>query len=488
MTGLQNTSKIIIYLNQTPNQPRERDYSYAGSFYAFAIWIGLAIFAFFDLIRKYLKNTLTSAILVVILSQLAVPYIMAKENCDDHNRSGRYLTRDIAYNYLNSCAPNAILFTNGDNDTFPLWYAQEVEKIRTDVRVVNLMLLNMDWYIDQKKRKVYESDPLPITLPREKYLMGTNDYIYIIGTQDTLNLKDAINYIKSNDPSTYRQTTTGKQIKILPTNNFTLKVNKQKVLQTNTVAAKDSVLIENELKWTYKRRSLGKSDMVVLDIIANNDWERPIYFVSLGHSGTLGLEDYMQLEGFAYRLVPIKTKYTHHLNAGRIDSDILYKNLMNKFKWGRMTEKDVFLDNFHINTILTTYTRNRFTRLANHLFNEGKKDKAVNVLDRIVELTPDNKIPYDYFTLSIIEAYSRFGEHEKAKKLIKEYSEKCDRLLTYYLSQTRKFIIGADYEIRYNLNILNEMQKLCNYYKFIDLEKMISEKFNNHYNKYIRFM
>jgi len=486
MTGIA----IIIYLNQTPDQPRERDYSYAGSLYAYSIWIGIAVFAIYDRLKKF-KNKKLISIAVVLLSLIAVPYIMGKENWDDHNRSGRYTTRDIAYNYLNSCAPNAILFTNGDNDTFPLWYAQEVEKIRTDVRVVNLMLLNMDWYIDQMRRKVYESDPLPITIPQDKYLMGTNDIIYILKNKnENSDLKEMIKQILSDDPSTYRMTTTGKKIKILDNNAFRLNVDINEVISNKTVKKSDSSLILPYIEWKYKRSSLGKSEMIVMDIIANNNWKRPIYFASIGHEGTLGLEDYLQLEGFAYRLVPIKTPTirNNYLYAGRIDSDLLYNNLMNKFRWGRMNAKDVYLDNFHKITINTVRMRHVFTRLANQLYFEGKKDSAIKVLDRVVELTPPEKVPYDYFTLGIIEAYARIGEETKARKLIKDYSESCNRLLSYYLNQTKKFINGADYDIRYNFNILNELKNISNSYKYNDLENNISNYLQNHYNRYIKYI
>lgn len=484
MTGIA----IIIYLNQTPNQPRERDYSYAGSLYAYSIWIGIAVYAIYDAFKKF-KNKIIISTLIVLISLLAVPYIMAKENWDDHNRSGRYTTRDIAHNYLNSCAPNAILFTNGDNDTFPLWYAQEVEKIRTDVRVVNLMLLNMDWYIDQMRRKVYESDPLPITIPQDKYLMGTNDIIYILKTQNEhTDLKEMVNQILSEDPSTYRMTTTGKKIKILNTNLFKLDVNIQEVLSNGTVKKSDSALVLPTIEWNYRRNNIGKSEMIVMDILANNNWKRPIYYASIGHEGTLGLEDYLQLEGFAYRLVPIKTPMVNNLYAGRINTDILYENLMNKFKWGRMNEKDVYLDYFHKITLNSVRMRHVFTRLANQLYSEGKKDSAIKVLDKVVELTPPDKIPYDFFTLGIIEAYARMGENIKSQKLIKEYSESCDRLLKYYLSQTRKFIIGADYDIRYNFNILNELKNISSTYKYKEFEEDINKKLQEHYNKYVKYL
>ncbi|GAI98693.1 unnamed protein product, partial [marine sediment metagenome] len=221
---------VVVYLNQYPNQPRERDYAYAGSFYAYAIWIGLGTLALYDFLRKFIPDHL-GAVVSGALCLFLVPGIMANENWDDHDRSGRYTARDIAYNYLNSCAPNAILFTNGDNDTFPLWYAQEVEGIRTDVRVVNLMLFNTDWYIDQMKNKAYESEPVPLSLPQEKYLDGTNNQIYLIERfKDYIDINRVINFIKDNDPATKIKTRDNEQLDYIPTKMLRLPVDSAKVI------------------------------------------------------------------------------------------------------------------------------------------------------------------------------------------------------------------------------------------------------------------
>lgn len=475
MTGLA----IVIYLNQTPNQPRERDYAYAGSFYAYAIWIGIGVLALIDMIGKYTKN-ISGATLTTLICLIAVPGIMAKENWHDHDRSGRYLTRDIAAAYLNSCAPNAILFTNGDNDTFPLWYAQDVEGIRTDVRVVNLMLLNMDWYVDQMKSKAYESDALPISLKPEQYINGTRDVVYIQEHYQEASAKEIVDFIGSDDPATKVQSYEGISYDFVPVRNYYVPVDTVKVLKNGTVNAKDAFLIENRLEGRLNGSYLTKSDLIALDIIANNNWERPIYFVSTGHSGTLGLENYFQLDGFAYRLVPIKAN-SNNFDKGRIDTDILYDNYMNKFKYGRMNEPDVYLDNFHLRTLLVIRLKYRFTRLALELADKGELDKAEKVLDRIVELTPRKNVPYDMFTPGIGEAYLKINKNAKGIAILDEMTDIADRHLKYYSTLRPKFRNGAEEDITYHMRVLANVLQIARQYnqkELLNKTEQLFEKYN----------
>jgi len=475
---------IVVYLNQTPLQPRERDYAYAGSFYAFSIWIGIGVYGIFDSVGKKMQNV-TGASLIVLLCFVFVPALMAKENWDDHDRSGRYTARDIAANYLNTCAPNAILFTNGDNDTFPLWYAQEVEGIRTDVRVCNLMLLNMDWYIDPMKIKAYESDPLPISLSSDKYLMGTRDITYVTDRiKQYVDIKDVVDFVASDNPQTKVESQMGIKYDFLPTRKLLLNVDSSRVLANGTVSKKDADKIVPAIEWDLPRNHIGKSELIVMDILAHNNWERPIYYVTTSQEGTLGLDNYMQLDGFAYRLVPIKSPPASQLNAGRIDTDILYENLMHKFKWGRMNEKDVYLDNYHVKTFSIVRMRNRFTRLAMELINEGKKQKAIEVLDRIVELTPHEKIPYDNYAIGIAEAYYKCDEIEKANAIIIKFKEICDRLISYYLDQPKRIIEGSSYEIRYHLQMLQTMAFVTQNTSQTDLSNEINMLLNELYQLY----
>ncbi|MCA1746783.1 MAG: DUF2723 domain-containing protein, partial [Bacteroidales bacterium] len=320
MTGLA----IVFYLNQYPNQPRERDYAYAGSFYFFAVWIGIGVLALFEGLSKVTGEKIAAPV-AGLLCLLAVPVIMGSENWDDHDRSGRYLARDVAFNYLNSCAPNAILFTNGDNDTFPLWYAQEVEGERTDVRVCNLMLLNTDWYINQMKHKVYESDPLPITLPVQKYYDGINNQVFIVErTKDPVDVSVIIEWVMSENIATKVQVSSTEILDIIPGRIIRIPVDPAKVIASGTVKPEDADKIVPYIDITLKGNSILKSQLIVLDILANNNWERPIYFVTGYHNDAFGLEEYFRLEGLAYRLVPIRSQNRSWIDYGGIDTDILY--------------------------------------------------------------------------------------------------------------------------------------------------------------------
>jgi tetratricopeptide (TPR) repeat protein len=475
---------IVFYLNQTPNQPRERDYAYAGSFYAFAIWIGLGVIGIINSVNKNFQSRIIS-IAIIALCLPAVPGLMAKENWDDHDRSNRYTTIDIAYNYLNSCAPNAILFTNGDNDTFPLWYAQEVEGIRTDVRIVNLMLLNMDWYIDQMKLKAYESDPLPITLSGDKYRMGTRDVVYINDRiNEFIDIKNIIQFVESDLIKTKLQASSGERYDYIPTRNFSLAVDSAKVISNGTVSPENADEIEKSINWTINNRYLGKSELIVLDILANNNWERPVYYVSTGHEGMLNLENYLQLEGLAYRLVPIKTTPEDRISLGRIDSEIMYDNIMNRFKWTNIDNTDVYYDNYHVRTFSIIRLRHRFTRLANELIKEGKTDKAIEVLDRCVKLTPHENIPYDMFMIAIAESYYKCKEYEKANVIMEKYLEICDDYLTYYLGQDKNYIRNNSNEIQYNLQILRNLLITAQMYKQDEVAVKAENIFNIHYQNY----
>jgi hypothetical protein len=480
LTGLA----IVVYLNQTPSQPRERDYAYAGSFYAFAIWIGLGVLAIYDSLGSRLRKSFV-AFLVSAICLLLVPGIMASENWDDHNRSGRYTARDIAYNYLMTCAPNAILFTNGDNDTFPLWYAQEVEGIRTDVRVVNLMLLNMDWHIDQMRRKAYESEVLPISLTPDQYINGTRDAIFIQErTKQPADLKDIVEFVSSDLPAAKVETTSGEYFNFIPTRSFRLSVDTAKVIKNGTVSPGDKDKIVPYLEWTYNRNTMGKSGLIVMDILAHNNWERPVYYASLGHDGTLGLENYMQLEGFAYRLVPIRSQSIGRYEAGRVEVEKLYDNLMNKFRWGGMNDPKVYLDEFHVRTTSVIRIRTRFVQLASELINQGDTARAVKVLDRCIALTPDNKIPFDHTIIQIASAYYKCNRFAKGNVLVNQLADITGEKLAYYLDQKQKFIAAINEEVLYNFQVLQNLLNISKSYNQTEVTSRINLISNQYYAAY----
>lgn len=420
MTGLA----IAFYLNMYPFQPRERDYAFAASFYAFSIWIGFGVFGIYSLFERIKNNRIQvgAAVLTTLLCVGLVPGIMASQNWDDHDRSHRYTALAIAKNYLDSCAPNAILFTLGDNDTFPLWYAQEVEGYRTDVRVCNLSLLSAGWYIDQMKRQVYNSDPLPITLTWDQYKDGTRDVLVLDkpGNQ-YYNLKDIVDYVKSPEFDNQRRivlTNDGyRNGRPIPAS-FSLPVDKEKVLANGTVKPGLDSLIVDRLTWnatSTRDNAFYKAYIVMMDILANNNWERPIYYASTtGAEAYLGLEEYFQLEGLAYRLVPIKTPRRPGYENGRIDSEILYNNLMHVFSdhsrvdrvnypdapakepypylWGGFNDPRVY--HSEDNVRLINLIRSLYRHLGQSLLDEGNPQKAEEVLDFGNELLPESIFPY----------------------------------------------------------------------------------------------
>ncbi|HET6244396.1 MAG TPA: DUF2723 domain-containing protein [Bacteroidia bacterium] len=447
---------IVLYLNQTPYQPRERDYAYAASFYGFAIWIGLGVLYIFDFLNKKLPGKL-SAIFTSLVCLVLVPGIMAKEGWNDHDRSGRYTARDFAMNYLDSVEPNAIIFTNGDNDTFPLWYVQEVEGYRTDVRVLNLSLLNTDWYIDQAKRKAYESEPIPFSLTEEKYRQGTRDYVpfYDKGIQGHVNLKELMDFVGSDDNRTRVQMQTGRMLDYLPTNKFRLLVDSTTVITNNTVPANMADKILPFIDWQMDKSYVLKNELMVLDLLANNNWQRPIYFaITTGPDSYLNLQDYFQLEGLAYRLVPIKNVSTDG-QVGRVNTEVMYENLMNKFKWGGMDSKDLWMDENNIR--MTMNFRNNFNRLADALLKEGKKDKAIEVLDRAMEVMPAKNVPLNFFVMYFADTYYKAGATEKANELIKQLGELYIEDLNYYASLDDRYAKTINREMEQGMQILRQV-------------------------------
>ncbi len=468
---------IVVYLNQTPLQPRERDYAYAGSFYAFAIWIGLGVLGIIDMIGKKAQNA-PVALLVTIVSLVLVPGIMARENWDDHDRSGRYTARDIAYDYLNTCEPNAILFTGGDNDTFPLWYAQEVEGVRTDVRVVNLMLLNMDWYIDQMKRKVYDSEALPILIESEKYRNGTRDAVPIYErTDQSYDAKDIIEFIVSDLRSTKLPAQSGGELDYVPTRAFFLPVDSMRVVTNGTVNPKDADKIVQRINGRIAGSYMSKSNLAELDLLRNNNWVRPVYYVGSNQTDELGLSTYLQLDGLAYRLVPIKTTGTS-FERGRIETEILYNNLMNKFIYRGINDPHVYLDNFHRRTLTVVRLRFRYMRLANKLIDEGDNERAELVLDRIIELTPNKNLPYDMFMPGIAESYYRIAKFEKGGTIQEKLIDISRRHLEYYSTFSRKQLKRINSEVTYHMRILANSMQLARDYNQTEIATKAEDLFN----------
>lgn len=421
---------IILYLNFPAHQPRERDYAYVGSYQTFMIWVGLGVLGIVNWLSKKLNKT-TAAIAASGVSILAVPVLMGQQNWDDHDRSRRYTALHFAENYLNSCAPNAILFTNGDNDTYPLWYAQNVEGIRSDVRIINMSLLNTDWYADALKREIFNSPVVEFSMTPDKYKQGTRDYVvyyenpelerrYGINKNDFYPLDRIIAFINDdNDPMGNLQTQSGEPLRYYPTKKFCIPIDKEACLKNGVVHPKDADLIVDTIRWEIGNQNLMKADLILLDIVASNINKRPInWAITTGSDVYLNLQNYFQLEGLTYRLVPIYAGQQPDGSTGRINTDILYDNIMNKFKWGNMADPKVYLDETTLRQ--TKNFRNIIYRLAMALVREDKKDSAIKVLDKCLEVMPHETVPYDVFVVRLIEAYYAAGAPEKANELAKK--------------------------------------------------------------------
>jgi hypothetical protein len=477
MTGFA----ILLYLNQYPNQPRERDYAYAASFYAFAIWIGMGVFALYDWISKKISPKIV-AIAVTLICFFAVPYIMAKEGWDDHDRSGRYTCVDFASCYLNSCAPNAILFTNGDNDTFPLWYAQEVEGIRTDVRVCNLSLLNTDWYIDQMKRKAYDSDAVPFGLTWEKYHEGSLDYVYFIPDERIkgyVDMKELMNFII--DPANKYESAIG-DVEYFPTKNLRISVDSATVVNNGTVPKNKIDSIVPAIEWTLNRYGVQKNSLMILDLLANNNWKRPVYFASTSGSSTfLGLNDYLQLEGLAYRLIPVKTKSTDG-DVGCVNTDLMYDNMMNKFKWGNINDTSLYFDETVLGMAMSL--RLSFTRLANALSAEGKNDSAIKVLDKCQEVFPEKNVPYNYYEFLVGESYYKAGDTLKANALMTYMADMYETDLKYYFKFKGSKANTVDFHIQQSLGIIQKIAMAAVEFKQEELATRTKDLFEKYYALY----
>lgn len=471
MTGLA----IIIYLNQTPFQPRERDYAYAGSYYAFAIWIGFGVLAIYDLLQKVVKNKTAAAGIATAVSLLLVPLIMAASGWDSHDRSGKYAARDFARMYLESCEPDAILFTNGDNDTFPLWYVQEVEGIRTDVRVVNYMLSSGDWYVDQMFNKVYESDPLPLTIAHDKYMLGEQNYLPVYERVDTRQeLKDVVDFIASDDKRTLVPLQDGSFVNYVPTKKLKLTIDSAKVVDNGTVRPEDAGRIVNEISWNITQNAIYRNDLMLLDLIASNDWDRPIYFANPNsHVGVLDIDEFCHLEGVVYRFRPIKA--VDFVNkVGGVDAERSYEVLMDEnARWGRINEDDVSLDRETARTV--GIMKQNYARLATALVKQGKYDSAVAVLDRGIEFFPNNKIPYDYFTISWAYNYFKAGETDKGVEVLTDIADRYKGDLDYYASLNKNFRRYYENQVQESLSVLQRLSQVAREFNQTDLYRELDD-------------
>ncbi|MFI3295514.1 MAG: DUF2723 domain-containing protein, partial [Rikenellaceae bacterium] len=446
MTGVA----IILYLNQSPLQPRERDYAYAGSFYAFGMWIGLGVLWVYEWAKKKVVKCDKGAVIAATLVSMSVPVILVAQNWDDHDRSGRTIARDMGFNYLNSTLPNSILINYGDNDAFPVWYAQEVEEVRTDVRPMNFSYITGDWYIDQMRIKSNESEPVPFSIPREKYSDGA-DRRFIINEIDhphsrTWTAQEVMAVINSDAPTTKVTMQDGSRRDFVPARRIAVPVNKQNALEAGILTpetfdhAKDTIYVE----FDASKRELYIDEVLFIDLLANFDWKRPLYFTSYSDMVKYGLLNiskdnpftYLRNDGMAYLLTPYQMPITSVNALAWVDIDRLYDNLMNQFSYGNLGDTTVYADTFVQSTISTSRIRNTFAHLAEELLTRGDTTRAVEVLDRLMVELPVSQIRYDSELLQVIEAYWHAGAMEKGDALAMGFARNEAQYLDYYAQFT----------------------------------------------------
>lgn len=453
MTGLA----IVLYLNQTPMQPRERDYAYAGSFYAFAIWIGLGVPMLVRAFKKILPES-PSAIAATLLC-LGVPVLMASENWNDHDRSNRYTCRDFAYNYLASCDKNAIIFTNGDNDTFPLWYLQEVEGIRPDVRVCNLSYLQTDWYVSQMRRPYYESEALPIKWKQSMYSNGKRDIGRIIKlTEDSISLDMAMQFIETDDDRYKRIPGYDEKVDFIPSSKVYMKINPSEVVSNNYIGPKFADRIIPQLNINFGDRTyLGKQQLMILEMLQENKWKRPIYYAAtVEDEQFMGLQASFIQEGLTYKVAPVKSEDGQPI----VDTDKMYDRMMNQFRFGNIQDPKVYLDENNLR--MCRSHRHMFTILSNALYKEGKLDKVEKVLDYCLKVIPVETVPANASNVDMATMYYRIGKPEKARALIQKCSKNILANLDWAYSLTPRQYASASELVRMNLISLDMINNAMN--------------------------
>ncbi|TDQ75694.1 uncharacterized protein DUF2723 [Sphingobacterium yanglingense] len=468
---------IVLYLNQSPLQPRERDYAYAGSFYAFSIWVGLGVLAIADFLTKKVSAK-TAGMVATVVGLFAGPVLLASQNWDDHDRSHKFLARDMARNYLESCAPNAILFSYGDNDTYPLWYVQEVEGFRTDVRVVNLSLLSSDWYMRQMLEKVNDADALPIDIDPEKFKDGVRDVIYYQDFQipGHIEVRDLLDVMLSDNAQNKVQLQGGEWVNLLPTKNMKLTVDKNAVLANKVVPKGWEDAIVDTMEWTYSMNYVSRAELSIMAMLANNNWKRPIYFTSTTPEvNYIGLDKYLVSEGFAMRLMPINTGSNESEEgfAPVTDVDGVYNTIINKYKWGNMSGSS-YLDPDSYRYI-SLYVSSIFGETAQNLLHEGKKEEArkvvVNAYENMPKRTFQMSEPMSYVLL--VDAMYKTGESAKAKEIALRNLTFIGENMRYYTSNKLLTNLGSERNVRLGLMGLQRYKMIADESKDPDVQKAV---------------
>ena len=475
MTGLA----IVLYLNQPPYQPRERDYAYAGSFYAFAIWIGMGVAGIAAGLQKAVKNPLVAGAVASVIC-IFVPIQMVGQTWDDHDRSNRYTARDFGRNYLSSLEPNAIIFTNGDNDTFPLWYAQEVEGYRTDCRVCNLSYLQTDWYINQMKSQAYESEPLPIELRRDQYAHDKLNYAHLVDKVAQAPLHSAMQFLYSDDPK-YKTLPNYGHIDYLPTKKFTIDVNPDEVMASPCISVKDSSELLTEMTINLGSKNyVTKNEIAVLsmiDGISRSGWKRPIYFATtVGRDMYMGLDKYFRLCGLAYQIVPLAGGGT-----GTPDIDKSYDNLMNKFIWGNIQDTTIYLD--ENNRRMCRTQRMMFCTLIEQLLNIGDTERALKATEYCDKTIPAANIPYEYTSLTLAQSYILCGKPEEGERILRSILSRDEEYLKWGFSLKPSHIMSIASGLKEHILTMRDALSIADRYKLKDITEQYKDDLEVYFQK-----
>lgn len=479
MTGLA----IIIYLNQYPSQPRERDYAYAGSFYAFTIWVGMGVMFCYEMLRKLTGDRLAALIPAVGLLA-AVPLLMISRNFDDHDRSDRYTARDIASNYLSSCDKDAVLLTYGDNDSFPLWYIQDVEGFRTDIRISNLSYLQSGFYIESMSRKAFDSDPLPFTLGIDKYAEGERVQLPVEDlVKEPYDIRKVVEFAGSDDPKAKVDLSgRGDLFNFIPVVDFMVDVDSAEVIRTGAVRPYHADRIESPMIWHFKGNMATKDDLALMDFMAGNGWKRPLYYsVTVPGSKYIGLENFFVLEGMAYHVSPIRIDKPDRGETGMVDTKEMFDKMMNSFRWGNADREGVYLD--ENNRRMFDSFRRQFGRLAMALAEEGDSVRAVEAVERGLSIVPQDKMPYDYFCTDMADALAMAGARDKAEKLLTEIADNSVGVLEFVSGLPQNKSYGLDFNIGISLQSLYSVYNQSRLWMFTSLHEKVAEELNKYYGE-----
>ena len=429
---------LVVYFNTSPGEVRERDYVYAGSFYAFSMWIGLGVLSLYEFLTKFMAKNHKAAAAMAVVVAMVVPGILCAQNWDDHDRSHRTMARDIGYNYLSSIVEkegvSPIIINYGDNDTFPLWFNQEVDGVRTDVRIMNSSYLDGEWYVDEMKCKANDAEGIPFSLPSHKYSF-VNDWIPVYPQDDSVwSAKDVMNFVRSDDKRTKVDLGYGEPADYIPASRIVLPVDKDAAIASGIVKESDRDLMVDNVYITIDASSLSRSELMLLDMLAHFDWKRPIYFTQVYVLQKFGLLDYLQFDGYSYRFVPILTPYKDSWSIGRIDADYAYDKLMHQMRYGNLNNPKVYVDEFTQYNIKVSRAREAFARVAREYIKQGDKERAEELLDRGLEVLPVNQIRYtEANTYPFVECYYELGLNDKGDKLLMLYGDNIIDYIEYYL-------------------------------------------------------